>query len=90
MANAEIEKYQEMIDATSTFIREVSEACSEMSAAGQQCMQECDDIPSQKANEKLSSCLTRFEGSLEMAGKVIEGLQREMERLTEHLQDDFE
>jgi len=83
---AEISRFEEMIEAVGKFISEVSEACIELTAAGNDCVAECDnDVPSTKSNEKLTSCVQKFQESLETARKIREGLQYELERLREIL-----
>ena len=83
---AEIPRFEAMIEAVGKFIAEVSEACNELTAAGKDCVEQCDnDVPSTKSNEKLTRCVKEFHESLETAGKVKEGLQYELERLYELL-----
>ena len=88
MANiADVRKFEEMIDAVRKFIKEVSEASNEMSVAGSQCTEQCDnDVPSTQANAKLSECVKKLNGSLEKAQKVQTGLQRELDNLHAILQ----
>jgi DNA repair ATPase RecN len=81
---AEIPKFEEMVAAVSRFISEVSEACNEMAAAGNECVEQCDnDEPSTKSNAKLTNCIKKFNESLETAEQVKKGLQQELERLYE-------
>ena len=83
-SHAEIQKFEEMIAAVSKFIGEVSEACNEMEAVGNQCVAQCDnDEPSTKANDKLSKCIKKFHELLETAQRVQAALQHELERLLE-------
>jgi len=87
MANeAKTENYEEMIAAVSKFISDVSEASSEMTAAGNQCVEQCDnDEPSTKANAKLNNCVRKLDDSLETARKIQEALQKELEQIYETL-----
>jgi DNA repair ATPase RecN len=90
---AEVQKYEDMIEAVGKFIGEVSEACNEMEAAGKDCVEQCDnDVPSTKSNEKLTDCIKKFHESVETARNVKAGLQHELERLREILRraDDFD
>ena len=89
MANiADVKKFEEMIEAVSKFMKEVSEASNEMSAAGNQCAEQCDnDVPSTRANAKLSECVKKLNESLEEAQKVRIDLQRELEHLQAILQE---
>ena len=90
---ADVKKFEEMIAAVEKFVKEVSEASNEMSAGGNQCVEQCDnDVPSTKANAKLSECVKKLNESLEEAQKVRNGLQRELEHLQTILKtaDDFD
>ena len=82
--HAKVHSFEEMISAVGKFISEVSEACNNMQAAGNQYAIQCDnDVPSTKANEKLGKCVNKFNESLETAQKIKEGLERELEKLLE-------
>ena len=83
---AEIPRFEEMIEAVGRFMSEVSEACVELAAAGKDCAEQCDnDVPSTKSNEKLTSCVAKFQEALEDAGRIRQGLQQELERLRDIL-----
>ena len=85
-SHAELAKYEEMIAAVGKFITEISEACNQMTAVGKQCAEQCDnDVPSTKSNEKLASCVKKFEGSLEAAESTKAGLIAKAEQIREIL-----
>ena len=81
---AEIPRFEEMIESVAKFIVEVSEACNQLTVAGKECVENCDnDVPSTKSNEKLTGCVKKFNEALETAQRVKDGLQYELERLRE-------
>jgi len=83
-STADIPKYEEMIAAIGSFNSEVSEASTEMSTAGSECVENCgNDSASTTSNAKLSECISKFSEAIETAKKVQAALQVELERLYE-------
>ncbi len=80
MACADEQSYEEMIGSLQAFMSAVSEACGDMEAAGNDCVDNTDNDPAaEKSNARLQQCTARIRGTLETAQQVIGDLQQELE-----------
>lgn len=87
---ADPEKYEELMGALQTFISRVSEACSNMEAAGDTCVDCMDGDPSAvKSNDALRGCTRFIREAASEAQKIIAALQEELEEICSLVEEDF-
>ncbi len=82
MAFADEQSYEEMVEALQEFSASVEERCSDMEAAGTDCVDNTDNDPAAVTLDgKLKERVGNIREALEKVQTVINGLQEEIDRI---------
>ncbi len=82
MVVADEQSYEEVISKLQTYTQKVQEAESEITEAGNTCVEKTEEDPGIVSNNgKLQKAMTEIDSALESIGKIISELQEELEEI---------